>query len=75
MSKAELMQEQILKEYKRATGLFGKFNNSHEGYAVILEEMDELWEAIKNKDCTIDEQRKEAIQVGAMALRFLNDVC
>lgn len=45
----------------------------HEGYAVILEEVDELWDEIKkNKPCGPC-VRKEVIQVAAMALRFLID--
>lgn len=58
-------------EFGKATKKFGSFNSVHEGYAVLLEEMDELWDDIKaNKDPS-----EEAIQVAAMALRFLVDVC
>mgnify|MGYP001577692249 FL=1 len=32
----------ILTEYDRASGMHGPFANSHTGYAVILEELDEL---------------------------------
>ncbi len=46
----------------------------HEGYAILLEEMDELWDEIKTNDIN-DNMRKEAIQVAAMALRFLVDCC
>jgi len=57
-----------------AVGTFDSFNTYHEGYAVLKEELDELWDEIKGK------QRKrvlieEASQVGAMALRFLIDLC
>ncbi len=48
-----------------------RFNSPHEGYAVILEELDEMWEAIKKKD--ISHSRKEAIQVAATAVRYLYD--
>ena len=65
---------QILEEYKSATEKFGKFNSPHEGYAVIKEELDELWDCIKDKYCQKEEMKKEAIQVGAMALRFLVDL-
>lgn len=63
-------------EFIRATRRFGKFASSHEGWAVIREEMDELWEEVRCKaeERDPDRLRKEAIQVGAMALRFLVDV-
>lgn len=64
----------IVEEYDSATLKFGPFNSTHEGYAVILEELDELWDAIKG-NVSKKIMRKEAIQVGAMALRFLNDCC
>lgn len=58
-------------ELNEAKKKFGSFHNAHEGYAVLLEEVDELWDDIKaNKDPS-----KEALQVAAMALRFLVDVC
>lgn len=62
----------IRSELHDATKKFGSFNSGHEGYAVIKEEVEEMWEAIKNKN--LDEAYKEAIQVGAMALRFLIDI-
>jgi hypothetical protein len=49
----------------------------HEGYAVILEELDELWDEVRaskpGADCAT--MRTEALQVAAMALRFVHDVC
>lgn len=48
------------------------FNSSHEGYAVLLEELDEAWDEIKRND--MEKTRKEMAQVGACALRFLIDV-
>jgi len=58
-------------EYARARKKFPDFNSAHEGYAVILEELDEAWDEIKANDLTA--ARKEMVQVGAMALRFLID--
>ncbi len=68
-------QKEIWLELHRATEKFGPFASAHEGYAVILEELDELWDAIKDKDANIYDLQKEAVQVGAMALRFLIDIC
>ena len=65
---------QVTNEYIKATKKFGKFNSTHEGYAVILEELDELWDEIKNNS-TRGRMRKEAVQVAAMGLRFMVDCC
>lgn len=62
----------ILQEAKRARGKFAPFNSSHEGYAVILEELDEMWDEIKAND--IPRSVEEAVQVGAMALRYVAEM-
>lgn len=59
-------------EYCRATAKFGSFRSSHEGYAIILEELDELWDGVKNNDGR--NMREEVIQVAAMAIRFYVDL-
>jgi len=53
------------------------FNSAHEGYGVLAEEFDELWEHVKTnqKRRDIDAMRKEAIQVAAMAVRFAVEIC
>lgn len=45
----------------------------HEGYAVLKEEVDELWDAVKDQKASPASIRKEAIQVAAMAIRFIKD--
>lgn len=69
--------KEVTRELCRATELHGPFASSHEGYAVILEELDELWEHVKRRaeDRDLAAMRREAIQVAAMALRFVVDVC
>lgn len=54
-----------------------KFNSAHEGFAVLKEEVDELWEHVKTnqKKRHIADMKKEAIQIAAMALRFALEVC
>jgi len=64
--------ESVMLELTRATQKFGPFASAHEGFAVILEEVDELREAVWHG--TRREQRAEAVQVAAMAIRFLMDV-
>lgn len=48
-------------------------NSRHESYAVILEELDELWDEIK-ADGTDARVVAEAAQVGAMVIRLLTEV-
>lgn len=53
------------------------FNSAHEGFAVLKEEVDELWEHVKTnqKKRDLPAMKKEAIQIAAMALRFAHEVC
>jgi hypothetical protein len=76
MTDAEMGIHLIATEFSRATASNGAFNSAHEGYAVILEELDELKEEVWKKASKRDPANmvKEATQVGAMALRFLIDV-
>lgn len=64
-------------ECVNAMNRFEPFQSAHEGYAVILEELDELWDVVKVNQTRrdIDKMTREAIQVAAMAVRFIHDVC
>jgi hypothetical protein len=61
-------------EFLRASATFNGFHSAHEGYAVLREEVDELWDDVK-ANAEPDRLREEAVQVGAMAVRFVHDVC
>lgn len=63
---------EIMEEYVRARAKFPPMHSTHEGYAVILEELDEMWDAIKANDTK--GARREALQVATMALAFLLEV-
>lgn len=75
--KATAAVNDLVNEYKSATNKHKAFNSAHEGWAVIMEEVDELWEEIRKKRSARDRKRmrEEAIQIAAMALRFAVDVC
>jgi hypothetical protein len=64
-------------EVAKATSAWPPMNSAHEAYAVMLEEVDELWAHVKTKQKSRDlaAMRKEAIQVAAMAIRFAAEVC
>lgn len=57
------------KEIKTASAKYGLLHNSHEHYAVLQEEVDEWWDAVKGNiaDCC----QYELIQVAAVALRYV----
>ena len=64
-------------EADRATKVWPPMNSAHEAYAVLLEEVDELWAHVKcnQKKRDLAAMRKEAIQVAAVALRFAAECC
>lgn len=53
------------------------FNSAHEAFAVLKEEVDELWDHVKTNQTKRDipAMYSEAIQVAAMALRFATEIC
>lgn len=67
----------IVAECQRAMFSWPEFNTAHEGYAVILEEVDELWDEVKKKPKNRDSAKvkAECIQIAAMALRFATEIC
>lgn len=75
---SEFRRDAILKmiadEFDRAIARFPSFNSGHEGKAVIEEELDELWEEIKGNSPSGADATAEAIQVAAMAMRYVYDL-
>lgn len=74
------MYEVAMQAYREATHaseLYPPMNSPHEGFSVLYEEVDELWQHVKVKQGkrNVAEMRAEAIQIAAMALRFAYDVC
>lgn len=61
----------IRAELVRAMGLHPAHNSLHESFAVLDEERDELWDDVKKNRWP--DALKEAVQVGAMAARFIHD--
>lgn len=68
---------EIQQEYEQSNNKYPLFHSTHEGYAVIAEEVDELWDLVRqNKDVKGNEQfRKECIQIAAMAVKFIRSLC
>lgn len=66
--------EELAVELHRAIERHGPMNSPHEGHSVILEELDELWDHVKADTGRSPEARHEALQVAAMALRYIVDL-
>lgn len=62
-------------EVNRAMELYESFHSLHEGYAVLLEEVDELWHHVKTRQGgrIPGAIEKECIQIAAMAVRIICD--
>ncbi len=67
---------EIADELDRAERHGKEFASLHEAYAVILEELDEIWDItrMKKKNRTREELEKELIQLGAMAVKAFNSI-
>jgi len=75
--------EMVEDELARARSIYPTpQHNAHEGYAILLEEMDELWEEVKKRNVRTDgsgrrdgsAMLKELVQIGAMAQRMAEDI-
>jgi NTP pyrophosphatase (non-canonical NTP hydrolase) len=66
-----------IKDELERVAVWPAMNSAHEGYAVLAEEVDELWDHVKTnqKKRDLEAMRKEAVQVAAMAIRFACEVC
>ncbi len=67
---AEETLNDINVELSRAVHKHRLMASAHEGYAIMLEEVDELWDEIKAQKQNPVAIRKEAIQIAAMALEI-----
>lgn len=69
--------DELNAEFDRATTKFPPLNSAHEGHGVIAEEWYELCNEIYKKQSDPSRSagmREEAIQIAAMAIRFLHDL-
>ncbi len=68
---------EVRSELEDATMKFPPLCSAHEGYAIILEELDELKEEVftNQKRRTVSKMMEEARHVAAMAIRFMVDIC
>ena len=67
--------KEVQSELERASMIYHQYHSEHEGFAVLLEEVDELWDAVRLKQTDPtrkDKIKEELIQIAATAHRFLN---
>lgn len=67
--------EAVRAEYRKARKKHAPMNSGHEGYAVLLEEVEELWDDVKADRVHEPNAMKECVQIAAMALAFAAEVC
>lgn len=75
LRKVEQISKEVANELIRAMSLHAPMHSAHEGRGVIEEEFDELWDEIKLREPSRIRMRAEAVQLAAMACRFIMDVC
>ena len=75
MARAVAMLD-VAEELRTASNKFKPFASPHEGFAIIKEEVDELWDEVKKQYTarTSENMRAEAKQIAAMAIRFMIDL-
>lgn len=68
---------EVVAELTQAKENWPRWPSAHHGFAIINEEFDELKKHVwtKQTDRDLIAMRKEAMQVAAMAIRFMIEVC
>jgi hypothetical protein len=66
----------VKKELKSPREEHGSIKSLHEGYAILLEEIDEFWEHVRQKRNNRDHNKilHELTQIGAMAQAIAEDI-
>jgi len=76
------IQEQVNEEVEKALQTYGNFNSTHEAYAVLKEEVDELWDVVKKNTERVYGTHEwktkalipELIQIAAIAIRTATEL-
>jgi len=72
---AERTLREVGRELDAARRAHAAMASPHEGHSVIREEFEELWEHVKADTGQSAAARAEAIQLAAMAVRYVVDLC
>jgi hypothetical protein len=70
-------QTNVTTELQDARAKYRPMASAHEGWAVLREEVDELWDEVKKKPSqrSTYAMYNELVQIAAMAQRMAEDVC
>lgn len=65
--------DKVFIELEKANANYPQFTSAHEAYAVLLEEVEEVWEHVKKKpqERNMEELDGELVQVAAMCVKFI----
>jgi len=69
-------QELVKEELAKARKNHGPQHSYHEGYCVLLEEIDELWEIVRKKSTNRNhlDALKELVQISSCAQKMAEDI-
>ncbi len=65
------IETDIKEEVARAERNLPEYNSYHEGYALILEKMDELWDLIKDRNSVPFAHYLKAKYIACIAIRYM----
>ena len=74
MKQEDTFARLVKDELERARMNHAPMNSLHEGYAVLLEEVDEFWDEVKLRKPMLGRTLSELIQVAAMAQKIAEDL-
>ncbi len=63
--------DRVIEEVDKADRRYGPFTSTHEGYAVLAEEVAEVFDAVRAN--SLQATYREALQVAAVALRLARE--
>jgi spermidine synthase len=72
----ERVFEDVMLEVEHSTAHWPPYNSAHEAFAVLHEEVDELWDEVKvnQQRRSMKKMYREACQVAAVAIRFAAEI-
>ena len=67
----EKILKDIMEKVEKINGKHPTYNSPHEAYAILLEEVDEVWDEVKIKDQNYTRMYNEVSDVACVCIRFM----